>query len=63
MARIGKEFYEQTLLEPQAIKMDFTGRPMRGFIFIDEPGYDSEADLDFWIAKCLEYNRTIEAKK
>jgi len=39
--------------------MDFTGKPMRGFLFIGADGFDSEDDLDFWVEKSLEFNRLL----
>ena len=37
--------------------MDFTGRPMKGYIFVIPEGFDMEADLEYWIDKVLEFNR------
>jgi len=59
MARIGKEVYEAALEETGARKMDFTGKPMRGFVFIDPEGFDRDADLDYWIQKALDFNRAL----
>lgn len=36
--------------------MDFTKRPMKGYLFIEPEGYDYEKDLEFWIDRCLEFN-------
>jgi hypothetical protein len=36
--------------------MDFTGRVMRGFLFVDAVGFDSDEDLDFWVERALEFN-------
>ncbi|MFN8397095.1 MAG: TfoX/Sxy family protein [Bacteroidia bacterium] len=32
------------------------GREMMGYLQASPEAYDSDADLDFWIDKCLEYN-------
>ena len=42
--------------------MDFTGSVMRGFLFIDPDGFDADSDLDFWIAKALEFNKQLNNK-
>ena len=34
MARVGPEQYEQALKEPYAREMDFTGKPMKGFVYV-----------------------------
>ena len=59
MVRVGKLPYEQLLKKTGSRPMDFTGRVMRGFLFIDPEGFDKEDDLDFWINKALEFNKLI----
>lgn len=39
--------------------MDFTEKPLRGFLFITPSGFDSDDDLDFWVAKALEFNNLL----
>ncbi len=56
MVRVGKLPYEELLSKEGSRPMDFTGRVMRGFLFVDPRGFDSEEDLDFWIDKALEFN-------
>lgn len=65
MVRIGKAPYEKLLFKKGSREMNFTGKVMRGFLFIGPEGFDSEEDLDFWIKKALEFNKDIEisAKK
>ena len=57
MVRVGKAPYDQLLFRKGSREMDFTGKVMRGFLFIDPEGFDSEEDLDFWINKALEFNK------
>jgi hypothetical protein len=57
MVRVGKSAYEHLLERPGCREMDFTGKPMKGFLFIYPEGFDSDADLDFWVEKALEFNR------
>jgi len=59
MVRVGKLNYEKLLKRPGGRKMDVTGKPIRGFLFIDPEGFDSENDLDFWITKALEFNKLL----
>lgn len=59
MVRVGKLPYEELLKKEGSRPMDFTGRVMRGFLFIDPEGFDREEDLDYWIAKALEFNAMI----
>lgn len=56
MARIGEEAYEIELHKDHCLPMDFTGRPMRGYIFVTPDGFDSDADLAYYIQLCLDFN-------
>lgn len=59
MVRVGKVQQDQLIFKKGSREMDFTGRVMRGFLFIESAGFDSEEDLDFWIDKALYFNREI----
>ena len=63
MARIGEEVYEKELEKDSCLPMDFTGRPMRGYIFVTPAGFDSEEDLSYWMDRCLEFNPQAKASK
>jgi len=60
MVRVGQLDYENLLHQKGSSKMDFTGKVMRGFLFIEPAGFDLEEDLDFWISKAIEFNRIIK---
>ena len=61
MARIGEIAYEQALGHEATLPMDFTGRPMKGYIFVTPDGYDRDEDLEYWINLCLDYNPLAKA--
>jgi TfoX/Sxy family transcriptional regulator of competence genes len=64
MARIDPVFTEMALKRPGSALMDFTGKTMKGFLFIDPEGIDMEHDLEYWIDLCLEFNpRAVSSKK
>lgn len=56
MARIDPEIYETALTKKGCHEMDFTGRPMRGYVFVEPEGIDMDSDLEYWINLALEYN-------
>ena len=56
MVRVGKIRYEELLKQDGSRPMDFTGKAMRGFLFIEPDGFDLDKDLDFWISKALMFN-------
>lgn len=60
MARIGPEAYDNALTRKGCRPMDFTGRPMRGFVFVGLEGLKSETDLAFWLELALAYNPTAK---
>ncbi len=63
MVRVGPEAYERALALPHARPMDFTGRPMKGYVFVRPQGVDRAEDLEAWIGRALEFNRSLPAKK
>ncbi|WNH11818.1 RNA methyltransferase [Thalassobellus suaedae] len=63
MARIGESVYDQELKKPECLPMDFTGRPMRGYIFVTPDGFDSEDNLSYWVDLCIAFNPLAKASK
>lgn len=63
MARLNPAETEAMLEKPGAVPMDFTGKSMKGFLFINDEGWDADDDLGFWIDKCLEYNPEAKSSK
>lgn len=59
MVRVGKANHDQLVFNKGSREMNFTGKVMRGFLFIEPEGFDSEKDLDFWIEKALYFNNEI----
>ena len=63
MARVGPENYENALSLPHVRVMDFTGRPMKGYVFVDPPGFDSDSDLSRWVDLCHHFVKSLPPKK
>jgi hypothetical protein len=61
MVRIGEEEYLAALKEKGSREMDFTGTPMKGFVFIGPDGFDLDDDLEYWLKMAIKFNP--EAKK
>ena len=55
MARVGPEQYVDALRQPWAREMDFTGRPMRGYVFVAPNGFESGSGLDYWLMRSLAF--------
>jgi TfoX/Sxy family transcriptional regulator of competence genes len=62
MARVGKARYEDSLAGEYVRVMDFTGKPMVGYVFVDEPGIARDEDLRFWLNRSLEFVVTLPQK-
>lgn len=62
MARVGPANYEEALRAPHVRKMDFTGKPMRGYVFVDPPGYESHEALSRWVDVCREFVDRLRPK-
>ena len=63
MARVGPQDYEDALRRPFAREMDFTGKPMKGYVFVDPPGFESDFDLSEWVRRCHGFIQTLPPKK
>ena len=63
MARVGPDAYEAALSCKGCREMDFTKRPMKGFVFIEPEGWDMDVDLEYWIDLCLAFNPFAKASK
>jgi hypothetical protein len=62
MARVGPEQYADALKEPYVREMDFTGKPMNGFIYIGVQGFASDEDLASWVKRCEQFVSTLPPK-
>lgn len=63
MARIDPEIHEEALSKKGCRVMDFTGKPMKGFVFVDPEAVDMDNDLDYWIGLCLDFNPRAKSSK
>ena len=62
MLRVRPGGYEAALSRPHAKPMDFTGRPMKGMVYVDPAGFASSGDLKTWIASAMEFSLSLPAK-
>lgn len=63
MARVGPDRYGEALSRPHAGEMDFTGRPMKGFVYVAPEGIEEDADLQSWVSLCEEFVRSLPPKR
>jgi len=63
MVRLDPAREAEALARPGAAPMDFTGRPLRGFVFVAAEGWERAADLAAWLGLALDYNPRAKASK
>lgn len=63
MCRIGSDAYETALERNGCREMDFTGRSMKGYVYVSADGRSAKKDFDYWIGLALEFNKKAKASK
>lgn len=63
MARVGPHKYDQFLEKPGARIMDFTKRPMKGYLYADAEAWDNQQRLSEWVDQCLIFNKEAKSSK
>jgi TfoX/Sxy family transcriptional regulator of competence genes len=62
MVRVGPDAHEAALAEPHARPMDFSGRPMVGYVYVAPPGVADDDDLRAWVERGAAFAGTLPAK-
>lgn len=55
IARVGPGRTEAALDEPHTRPFDVTGRPMKGFVYVDADGTAEDEDLEAWVERSREF--------
>lgn len=63
MVRIDPEVQEEALKREGGREMDFTGKPMKGFLLVRPEGIDMDSDLKDWLQLALDYNPKAKSSK
>jgi hypothetical protein len=59
VARIGAEDYGKTLKRRHVRPMNFTGRPIKGFVYVGPGGARTKRDLQRWLNQCLAFAASL----
>ena len=62
MVGVGPEQNDEALSFPHARPLDFTGKPMNGFIYVARSGLSSDDNLADWVNRGLNFNSTLPSK-
>jgi TfoX/Sxy family transcriptional regulator of competence genes len=63
MCRIGPDAHEAALEKKGCREMDFTGKPMKGYVYISSEGLKTKKDMDHWVGLCVAFNKDAKAAK
>lgn len=62
VARVSAGDYAAALTRPQVRPMDFTGRPMKGYLYIAATAIADDGSLALWVERCVSFVTTLPAK-
>jgi hypothetical protein len=62
VVRVGLDNFEHALAQPHVRLMDITGRPMRGWVFVDMPGLETDEQLRAWMQTGVYFASNLPAK-
>jgi TfoX/Sxy family transcriptional regulator of competence genes len=62
MVRVGSDAYQDALSQTHARKMDFTGKPLKGFIYVACEGFESDDDLRAWVDRAVSFVLSLGEK-
>jgi TfoX/Sxy family transcriptional regulator of competence genes len=63
MCRIDPLLHEESVEKTGCRTMDFTKRPMRGYVMIEESGMKSQKDFSYWINLSIDFNKRAKSSK
>jgi TfoX/Sxy family transcriptional regulator of competence genes len=62
MIRVGPDRYDDALKQPGAAPMDFTGKPLRGFVFVAPEACTCDEDLVAWVERAKQFTLSLPPK-
>lgn len=62
MVRVGPDAWDDALGKPHAREMDFTGRSMKGMVYVGVDGFAEDDDLGAWVDRGLAFASSLLAK-
>ena len=62
MVRVGAEAYEAALTRAHVRPMDFTGRPLTGYVYVGAAGLRTDASVAAWVRQALAFVDALPAK-
>ena len=63
MVRLDPDKYDEVMEKGGCNPMDFTGKVMKGYVFVDADVLNTKKKLEYWVKLALEYNKIAKASK
>jgi len=63
MVRLDPEKYNEVIEKEGCEPMNFTGKIMKGFVFVDESVLNTKKQLEYWVKLALDYNKVAKPSK
>jgi TfoX/Sxy family transcriptional regulator of competence genes len=63
MCRVGPDAYEAALEKEGASEMNMKGKPMKGYLYVDNDAIKTTKQLKYWVDLCLAFNKEAKASK
>ena len=63
MVRLDPAKFDEVMEKEGCMPMDFTGRIMKGYVFVDIASLNTKKKLEYWIKLALDYNSVAKASK
>ncbi len=63
IVRMSEADYDDALTQPNVHPFDMTGRPMKGWVYIDSAGIAEDKELRAWIERGLRFAESLPPKK
>jgi TfoX/Sxy family transcriptional regulator of competence genes len=63
LVRVDPEKNDELLKKPGCVPMNFTGKPMKGFVFVNIDVLNTDKKLQYWVDLAIEYNKIAKPSK
>lgn len=63
MVRLDPDVYDEVMKKEGCRPMDFTGKVMKGYVFVDINALNTKKKLEYWINLALEFNKKARSSK
>lgn len=63
MVRLDPAIYDEVIDKEGCMPMDFTGKVMRGYVFVSIDALSTKKQLEYWVNLALAYNKIAKASK